>query len=161
MLIDNYLNALNDTNRLFFKEIDDYLQRHDYKLKIEAIKSGTRFTYTCNKNRRAIANFVIEENKFQLHLYADNISSYTDFVQSLPKNILSVLQKGGKCKRLIDADACNPKCIMGYDYLLDNMRYQKCRYLNFKFLLINHEYNAFIERLIKHECIAREAAFLL
>ena len=57
------------------------------------------------------------------------------------------------CKRLVDPSACNPKCSMGYDFLLKGQRMQKCRNGAFMFLL-SEENNPFVKTLLLREAEA-------
>ena len=54
---------------------------------------------------------------------------------------------------MIDPDSCNPKCPMGYDFLLKGERYRKCRSNAFMFPVCRGN-NPFIGKLILREAEA-------
>ena len=54
------------------------------------------------------------------------------------------------CKRLINPDDCNPKCVMGYTFALDGEQYQKCRYMAFQPTL-SEENNPYIRQFLEKE----------
>lgn len=60
------------------------------------------------------------------------------------------IKKASVCKRLINPADCNPKCVMGYDFLMDNERFQKCRYMAF-FPTLSEENNPYIKSFLQHE----------
>lgn len=45
---------------------------------------------------------------------------------------------------------CNPKCIMGYTFVLDGEQYQKCRYMAFQPTL-SEENNPYIKQFLEKE----------
>lgn len=59
-------------------------------------------------------------------------------------------QRVSDSKRLIHPDDCNPKCIMGYTFVLDGEQYQKCRYMAFQ-LTLNEENNPYIKQFLEKE----------
>jgi hypothetical protein len=43
------------------------------------------------------------------------------------------IAKSSVCKRMINPEDCNPKCVMGYDFFIRKNNYKKCRYNCFQF----------------------------
>ena len=60
------------------------------------------------------------------------------------------IRKASACKRLINPDDCNPKCIMGYTFVLDGEWHQKCRYMAFQ-LTLSEESNPYIMQFLEKE----------
>ena len=60
------------------------------------------------------------------------------------------IKKASVCKRLVNPDDCNPKCVMGYTFMLDGERYQKCRYMAFQPAL-SEENNPYIMEFLEKE----------
>jgi hypothetical protein len=54
------------------------------------------------------------------------------------------------CKRLVDPAACNQKCSMGHDFILQGGRLQRCRNNAF-FFLLTEESKPFVKALLPHE----------
>lgn len=125
--------SLSAENEAFVKAIDGKLSVLGYQCKAETIDKGTRVTYTGIKPRRAILNYVVQDDRVLLHLYTDSIASYADSVGTLPEPVRKFLMKGPKCKWLEDPAACNPKCLHGYQYELQGETLRKCRYMCYKF----------------------------
>lgn len=134
----------------FLKEMDKYLRAREFQARIEE-KPALKCTYLNPATKRAVTNFALKAGGSAAHIYGDNAAKYADFLQALPEDMLKSIRKGVKCKRLADPDACNPKCIMGYEFVLDGETKQKCRYMNFKFTM-THENLAYIRGLIEREC---------
>lgn len=60
------------------------------------------------------------------------------------------IKKASVCKRLINPDDCNPKCIMGFTFVMDGEKYQKCRYMAFQPTL-SEENNPYIKQFLEKE----------
>jgi hypothetical protein len=71
----------------------------------------------------------------------------THFVNS-PK-MKQEIKKASICKRLVNPEDCNPRCVMGYT-LFDGARFQKCRYMAFQPTL-SEENNPYIIQFLKNE----------
>lgn len=153
------LGFLANDNKAFLQEISDYLTRHNYKLKEECTNSGYKCSYSHAKTRRAIAKFYSQNAGLHVQIYADCLNGYEDFIQSLPQSLLELMKKGTNCRKLDGRSACKPwgyrECVGGYDCVIDDIRYKKCRYNNFKFELCD-ENKEYIKSFIRHECKARE-----
>jgi hypothetical protein len=78
-------------------------------------------------------NFLFRKGGLVVRVYADNCGKYADLLDRLPENMEKELAKAPVCKRLVNPDDCNPKCIMGYDFSVKKKRHQKCRYQCFRF----------------------------
>ena len=60
------------------------------------------------------------------------------------------IKKASVCKRLVNSDDCNPKCVMGFTFMLDGEQYQKCRYMAFQPTL-SEENNSYIRQFLEKE----------
>jgi hypothetical protein len=154
-------NLLDNEDKTFLQEMDDYLTRNNFKLKAECTNSGYKCSYCHTKTRRAIAIFSTQYDGLHVHIYADCLNGYDNFIQNLPKSLLELMKKGPNCRELDGRSACKPwgyrECAGGYEYVIDGSRYKKCRFNNFKFKLCD-ENREYIKSFIKHECEAREGA---
>ena len=86
----------------------------------------------------------------KLRIYPEHIQEYQDFLDILPEKTKKEIRKASVCKRLINPNDCNPKCIMGYTFVLDGELYQKCRYMAFQPSL-NEENNPYIKQFLEKE----------
>lgn len=148
--------TLSMENRAFVEAIDAKMAMSSYKTKVEVIDKGQRMTYTHSKSKRAILNYLVSGGDILLHLYTDSIGSYQDFVQTLPEAIRTFLKKGPKCKWLDDPATCNPKCLHGFQFVLDGESLRKCRYMCYIFPITDANRDAVLQ-LIACEYTAREA----
>lgn len=68
-------------------------------------------------------------------IYAGHIAQYMEILDTLPDSMVRSIQKAPICKRLVEPSTCNQKCSMGYDFILQGERLQRCRNSAFMFLL--------------------------
>ena len=86
----------------------------------------------------------------KLRIYPEHIREYQCFLDTLPEKVKKEIKKASVCKRLINPDDCNPKCVMGYTFALDGEQYQKCRYMAFQPTL-SEENNPYIKQFLEKE----------
>ena len=86
----------------------------------------------------------------KLRIYPKYIQEYQSFLDTLPEKVKKEIKKASVCKRLINPDDCNPKCVMGYTFTLDGEHYQKCRYMAFQPTL-SEENNPYIMQFLEKE----------
>jgi hypothetical protein len=142
-------SSLNETNRSFIVDIDNILVEKRYNLRI-AGKDVLKMTYTHAKTKRGLVSFTISGDALNVHIYADHVNKYINDILPLPDAMLKSIKKGRKCDNLVNPGSCYPECIMGYDLLIDGVRYQKCRYMNFKFA-VNDDTRVHIKSMILKE----------
>ena len=97
-----------------------------------------------------MATFVSRKTGMKLRIYPEHIQKYQSFLDTFPEKIKKEIKKASVCKRLINPDDCNPKCVMGYTFVLDGEQYQKCRYMAFQPTL-SEENNPYIRQFLEKE----------
>jgi hypothetical protein len=152
----DFLSAVSPEHQEFVTKIHDELTNNGYKLKIEVKANGFFASYSHPKTKRSVINFFFRKKGFYIRIYADNINKYSEILDSLPEPMELELTKAGVCKRLLNPDDCNPRCISGYDFYIKDKRYQKCRYGCFQFL-VNQESMPQIGNFIAYERNFRES----
>lgn len=90
-----------------------------------------------------------------IRIYAEHISEYMGILDELPDSMKDTIEKAEPCKRMIDPNSCDPRCSMGYDFLLNGKRQQKCRNNAFMFYL-DSDSNPHIKSIIENEISLRE-----
>ena len=90
-----------------------------------------------------------------VRIYGEYANKYPDFLDTMPEGMAQSIKNAGECKRLVH-NTCSPKCT-GYDFMMGNERFQKCRYNCFEFL-VTDENNPFIKSFIENELKERTAA---
>ena len=103
-----------------------------------------------NSSKRTLATFVCRKTGMKLRIYPEHIQEYQSFLDTLPERVKKEIKKASVCKRLINPDDCNPKCVMGYTFVLDGEQYQKCRYMAFQPAL-SEENNPYIKQFLEKE----------
>ena len=134
----------------FVMEIHNYLIEKECKCEIKTAKSGYVVSYIKNSNKRTVASFVSRKSGMKLRIYAEQIKEYERFLDTLPTKMKKDIQKASICKRLVNPNDCNPKCVMGYHFMMDGEGYKKCRYMAFM-PTVNEENNPYIKQFLEHE----------
>jgi len=132
----DFLVAAGASHEAFINQLHIYLQKNDCVWKIREAANGYVVSYIHKPSKRTVANYVFRKKIPMLRIYADNVSSYADIVAQLPAAMKDAIKKGGDCSRLSDPNACNSRCLKGFDFILDGERQQKCRcHMNFTFFM--------------------------
>ena len=145
-----FLETVDERFRSFVKQINEYLTGSGCKCDIKLQKSGYIVSYVLNSGKRTLATFVPRKTGMKLRIYPEYIREYQSFLDTLPEKAKKEIKKASVCKRLINPDDCNPKCMMGYTFVLDGGQYQKCRYMAFQFTL-SEENNPYIRQFLEKE----------
>lgn len=144
----DFIGSVDAENQEFVIDMHDELMKRGCKTDVKLARSGYLVTYSLNK--KSIANYVFRKKGLLVRIYANHIASYMGVLDTLPEDMARAVREAPVCKRLVDPSACNPKCSMGYDFLLKGQRMQKCRNGAFMFLL-NEENNPFVKTLLLRE----------
>lgn len=145
-----FLETLDGGNRDFVIDIDKFLLENGCKREIKIAKSGHLVSYIFKETKKTLVNFVCRKTGVKIRIYPVNVNKYEDFLDTLPAKMKKGIEKSSDCKRLLNPDACNPKCAMGYDFHMDSEHYQKCRNMAFMHDL-NDENNAYIKTFLEKE----------
>lgn len=156
---DLFIDSVGENNREFVLELNSFLLANDCKCDIKPAKSGYVVSYILCGAKRTLANFVFRKSGVKLRIYADHVAEYQEFLDSLPDKMKKEIKKASPCKRLLNPDDCNPKCAMGYSFVLEGMPYQKCRYMAFMPAL-NEQNNPYIKQFLEKELSVRNSADL-
>ena len=119
----------------FVISLNEYMTEKDCKVEIKDAANGYVVSYIHKPSKRTVANYVFRKKGLMIRIYADNLASYVEKLASWPAGMKDTVKKSGICKRLIDPDTCNPRCLNGFDFTLDGEQQQKCRYGAFMFFL--------------------------
>ena len=145
-----FMETVDERFRSFVNQINEYLTENGCKCEIKLQKSGYIVSYVLNGSKRTLATFVSRKTGMKLRIYPEHIQEYQSFLDTLPEKVKKEIKKSSVCKRLINPDDCNPKCIMGYTFALDGKQYQKCRYMAFQ-LTLSEENNPYIRQFLEKE----------
>jgi len=148
-----YLDTVEKQYQDIVAEINEYLVGNGCKCEIKSAKSGFVVSYIYGASKRTVASFVSRKTGMKIRIYPEHITQYDDFLDTFPQKMKQEIKKSSVCKRLINPEECNPKCIKGYDFIMDNERYQKCRYMAFMPTL-NEENNPFVKCFLQKEISA-------
>lgn len=131
------------------EKINDFLINSGCKREFKEAKSGYTVSYLL-QNKKTLATFVCRKTGIKLRIYPQNLAKYERFLDTLPANMKKDIAKASVCKRLLNPEDCNPKCVMGYDFIMDSERYQKCRYMAFM-PTVTENSTPFILEFLKNE----------
>lgn len=149
-----FVEAAGPSHSEFINRLHQYLLSHQCSVEIKEAKSGYVVSYLHPSDKRVLANYVFRKKGPMLRIYASHIASYMECLEEWPTAMKAAVKKAPSCKRLIDPEACNPRCSMGFDFLMDGERFQTCRYSGFTFFL-EKETNPYLQDMMEREVMAR------
>ena len=129
---DEFLE-ITGSNRSLVEDINGFLLENNCKREIKTAKSGFTVSYLLQDTKKTLAVFVCRKTGIKIRIYPQRLNEYMNFLDSLPTNMKKEIAKASVCKRLLNPDDCNPKCVMGYDFIMGKEHYQKCRHMAFMF----------------------------
>jgi len=144
-----FLETVEESNRGFVSELNDFLAEHGCGCGIKTAKSGFVVSYVRGDNKKTLMNFVMRKSGTQARIYAAHSGSYGDFLDTLPEKVKSKTKKSNDCRKLTGTGD-DPRCTGGYEFTMDGEVYRKCR--NNAFLIpLSEENNPFIRKLLEKE----------
>jgi len=152
----DFLVAAGPEHEEFINQLHDYLEQENCIVEIKEAKSGYVVSYVHKPTKRTVANYVFRKKGPMLRVYADHVLSYADNFTDWPASMKEAIKKGGVCKRLLDPNVCNSRCLMGFDFILDGERQQLCRYGSGLTFLLDVESKPHLSDIMKHEIQARQ-----
>lgn len=145
---DEFITSVSEENQQFVSDLHQELINHGCTINIKEAKSGYVVAYLYQK--KTIANYVFRKKGMFIRIYGAHVKEYEDILDTFPSDMINAISKAQICKRLVDPNACNPKCSMGYDFMMKDEHYQKCRNGAFMFLVCSKN-NPYIQSLLLHE----------
>ena len=112
---EDFIAAVAAENQEFVRELHAGLTELGC-MEVKAARSGFVVSYMLN--RKTIANYVFRKKGMIARIYAAHVNQYIEALEDLPEELVQTVKAAPDCKRMIDPDSCNPKCPMGYDFLL-------------------------------------------
>ena len=152
---ENFVTAAGAEHTEFINNLHDIFVEQNCSVNIKEAKSGYIVSYIYTPTKQTVANYVFRKKGPLLRIYADNVPSYMELLESWPDEMKDSIRKAGPCKRLLDPTACNPHCKTGFDFILDGKRQQKCRNNAFMFYLENNT-KPYLKDMIEQELSARK-----
>ena len=152
-MMDNSYNEfleITGLDRDFIEDINNFLLENNCKRRIKAAKSSPTVSYLLQDSKKTLATFVCRKTGIKIRIFPQRLNEYADFLDTLPAKMKKEITKASVCKRLINPNDCNPKCAMGYDFIMDKEHYQKCRYMAF-LLSVTEESTPYIKKFLQNE----------
>ncbi len=144
-----FMETVDGCFRNFVNQINEYLTEKGCKCDIKTAKSGYVVSYVLS-SKSTLATFISRKTGMKLRIYPEYIREYQEFLNTLPEKMKKEIKKASICKRLVNPDDCNPKCVMGYTFEMDGEQYKKCRYMAFQ-LTLSEENNPYIKEFLENE----------
>ena len=151
---EQFIEAVDLDNKQFVQDLHNYLMENGCKVAFEEKKNGYLASYKYGKPPKAVLNFVFRKHGMLTRIYGERISGYPDFLDVLPEEMVQHIESAGDCKRLVD-NTCSMKCA-GYDFMIGEAHFQKCRYNCFEFLMTDDSKPS-IRKFVEHELSGRMA----
>lgn len=148
-----FMETVDGPSRDFVSQINGFLTEKGCTCDIKNAKSGYVVSYLLSGSKRTLATFISRKSGMKLRIYPEHIREYQAFLDTLPDKAKKDIKKASICKRLVNPDDCNPKCVMGYSFHMDGEPYQKCRYMAFQ-ITLSEENNPFIRQFLENELSA-------
>ena len=152
MTFDEFLDTVGVKLKPFIQNLHNYLSESGCKSSFEEKKSGPLASYKYGKPPKAVANFLFRKTGLRIRIYGENISEYVNLLSTLPLEMVESINNSGECKRLTQ-NTCSLKCT-GYDFMIENEHFQKCRYGCFEFA-VTEENNPYIKSFLENEVDSR------
>ena len=148
----NYEEFLETTGagRNLVEDINGFLLDGNCCREIKTAKSGFTVSYLLQDTKRTLATFVCRKTGIKIRIFPQRLNEHMEFLDTLPAKMKKEIIKASACKRLVNPNDCNPKCVMGYDFIMDRERYQKCRYMAFM-PSITEESTPYIKKMLQNE----------
>ena len=150
---EQFIESVDADNKPFVQELHNYLMNSGCKVAFEEKKNGFLASYKYGKPPRAVMNFLFRKQGMLTRIYGERISVYPDFLNKLPAEMVNSIESAGICKRLVH-NTCSPKCT-GYDFMIGDEHFQKCRYNCFEFLMTEKS-RPYIQKFVEHELAERQ-----
>ena len=147
---EEFLHAVDDNYKVFTEKLHNFLLETGCKVTFEEKKTSLLGSYKYNK--KATVNLFIKKQGLLVRIYGENLDGYRDFLNTLPEEMVNSIEKAAICGRLVN-NTCSPKC-SGYDFIIRNEHFQKCRYNCFEFK-VTDESIPYIKTFVESEVKAR------
>lgn len=106
--------------------------------------------YVNIKTKKTLLNYGSRKKGIFVRIYGDNASKYVHAFDSLPNSMKNEIIMGQDCKRMINENACNPRCLKGINIVMNGEVYGKCRYSALMFYVETEKYQH-IKEIITYE----------
>ena len=145
---DQFFATVAPEHQAFVQSLHDNLLEIGCKATFEEKKSGFLASYKYGKPPKALINFIFRKHGMLVRIYGEHNAEYLAFLNTLPAEMVASIDRSGACKRIVE-NTCSPRCT-GYDFVIGDTRFQKCRYNCFEFL-VAEESKPYIKSFIQHE----------
>lgn len=145
---DNFIENSGGAHVDFYNELNTILTQNGFDIRVECKKTGYALSYIDKSTKKTLINFVNRKKGTHIRVYGSHTDRYMELFERFPAHMVKELKKGPDCKRLIDPNACNSKCPMGVNILIDEELFGKCRYSALFFLIEPEKYDMLKELII-------------
>ncbi|MDL2288540.1 hypothetical protein LJC32_04070 [Oscillospiraceae bacterium OttesenSCG-928-F05] len=134
----------------YVSSLHDELIGSGCTLALKPASQGLVASYVHGATKKTLVNFVFRKSGMIVRIYGAHAADYLPALEPLPEGMRIKIKKAPVCRRMLDPTKCNPRCAMGYDFMFDGERLQKCRIGAFNFGL-SEENNPHIRAFIARE----------
>ena len=151
---EQFFKTLDAEQQAFAQDLHKYLTDNGYKVEFEEKKDGLSGSYKLK--RRVVGAMALRKQGLVIRINSENISSYSDFLGTLPKDMIQIIEDKPDCKNLVSQN-CSWKDCSGFDFKIGKKHYQKCHFMGFEFL-VTKKNKSYIKSFVKKETEARAVA---
>jgi len=144
-----FINDIPVSLQGFVLELDKFLMDKGCKRDLKSAKSGFVTSYISPLTHKTLLNFVFRKTGVKMRIYAARVSKYDSILTGFPEKMKKEIIKAGDCKKLTGG-TCSPTCPAGYTFVMDGIKYKKCRSTAF-FHDLNEESSKYIEMILMSE----------
>lgn len=150
-----FLECIDAEHKDFVKEVHQKVLEERCTFEIKEAKAGFVLSYRHPSNKSVFANYVFRKKGPMMRIYADHVNTYMNTLELWPQAMKDTVAKATSCRRLLNPEACNEKCQMGFDFILDGQRQQKCRNNAFMFF-VTEETKPYMQTMLQQELECRK-----
>ena len=154
LAFEDFIQGLSMDDLAFAQDLHEYILNNGCKATFEEKKTGKLSSHKHTKTKKSVINLLARKHGLLVRIYGENIGKYSDFISTLPTEMVESINKSGDCGRLVH-NKCSTKCT-GYDFTVGDKHFQKCRYNCFEFLVTSTSHS-FIRTFVENELTARNA----
>lgn len=146
---EDFLSVLSAAETPMAITINDLYLSNGCKRDIKESASGFTVSYCSGTTKKTLANFICRKTGLKIRITPQKPFDCEELLRDLPENMKKDMVRGNTCKRLLGENVCNPRCLMGYTFTLDDETYNKCRSMAFLFSVTDENLNhilAFIQK---------------
>jgi len=147
----DFFSLVPDESKNFVDELNSFLIGKKCKRSIKSAAKGYLVRYSLPESRKSLLNFVFRKGCVKARIYASHVAEYEELIEKFPESTKKEIANALDCKKL-NGKTCSPICPAGYTFVMDGIKYKKCRSMAF-LLALNKLNNSIIREMVEKEIV--------